>query len=69
MIFCDRFEGEYAVMTENDRTFNVKKEFVREDVKEGMAVILKDGIYIPDNDATKTQREKNNALLQKLLSK
>lgn len=66
MIICDRFEGAFAVLYDEDRRFNVPTSKISPDVKEGDVLYPEDGIYYPDKEKTKEMRRRNSELLKKL---
>lgn len=61
MIILDRFEEGYAVIENTDENgeitfFNVDRNFVSPDAREGDILYLRDGIYYTDIDATEQRR-------------
>lgn len=66
MLICDRIEENFAVIYDDDKRIDVPLSQTDKSLREGDAVVLKDGIYYPDNEATQKQREKNTELMKKL---
>ena len=66
MIICDRFEGEFAVLYDDDKHFNVPTDKLSLEVKEGDVLYLDNGIYYPDKEKTEELRERNIRLMKKL---
>ncbi|MCC5911643.1 MAG: DUF3006 domain-containing protein [Clostridiaceae bacterium] len=56
MLVLDRFEGDYGVIEIDGEMLDVKRSLIDEKVKEGDVVVLKEGIYYRDNEATKKRR-------------
>ena len=68
MLIIDRFEGELAVVenTDNDERSLIKKELIEKNAAEGDVIVLSDGIYHVDIEATKKRRAEMLALLRKM---
>lgn len=62
----DRLEGEAAVLLNQDTVLEVQKNDLAEDVREGDAVFLKDGVWQKDESETAERKKwiekKMNAL-------
>ncbi|MBE6861678.1 MAG: DUF3006 domain-containing protein [Ruminococcus sp.] len=57
MIIFDRAEGSIAVLEEDGEMKNVSRELVAENACAGDVLVLIDGIYVPDKEATEHRRE------------
>lgn len=68
MLIIDRFEGEFAIVedTDTDKMTTIEKELVEQNASEGDVIVLSDGIYHVDYEATKKRRAEVLALLKKL---
>lgn len=68
MLIIDRFEGEYAVVenTDTEEMILIKKELIGTDSRESDVIVLSDGKYHTDIDATKKRRAEVLALLKKI---
>lgn len=66
MIICDRFDGGFAVIYDDDKHYNVPRSKIASDVKEGDVLYLVNGIYYPDKEKTKEMREYNIQLMKRL---
>ena len=58
MIILDRFEGDFAVIYEDDALKNIPKELVDINAKEGTVLIKKENKYYLDEKNTAVRREK-----------
>ena len=56
MLIIDRIEDGIAVIEDDDSRFEVPVSMLGSDVKEGDAVILENGVYVPDNSAAEKRR-------------
>lgn len=66
MLICDRFEEDFAVIYDGDIKLDIPREIVSNEVCEGDAVILVDGIYYPDKEQTEKLRDETSDLMRKL---
>ena len=68
MLIVDRFEGELAIVedTETDKMIVLEKKLIEQNASEGDVIVLLDGIYHVDSEATKKRRAEVLALLKKL---
>ena len=68
MLIIDRFEGEFAIVedTETEKMMQIEKELIEENASESDVIVLSDGIYCVDSEATKKRRAEVLALLKKL---
>ena len=58
MIILDRFEGDFAVIYEDDALKNIPKELVDINAKEGTVLIKKENKYYLDEKNTAVRRKK-----------
>ena len=58
MIILDRFEGDFAVIYEDDALKNIPKELVDINAKEGTVLIKKEDKYYLDEKNTAVRRKK-----------
>ena len=56
MIILDRYEDGYAVLEVDNQTINIDKNLLEENLKEGDVLVLKQGKYYKDEEATETRR-------------
>ena len=68
MLIIDRFEGEFAIVedTETEKMTTVKKELIEQNASENDVIVISDGIYHVDAEATKKRRAEVLALLKKM---
>ena len=66
MIIIDRFEGDYAVIYQDDALKNIPKELVDINAKEGTVLIKKENKYYLDEKNTAVRREKIAELQESL---
>ncbi len=66
MIILDRFEGDFAVIYEDDALKNIPKELVDINAKEGTVLIKKENKYYLDEKNTAVRREKIAELQESL---
>lgn len=66
MIILDRFEGDFAVIYEDDALKNIPKELVDINAKEGTVLIKKENKYFLDEKNTAVRREKIAELQESL---
>ena len=68
MLIIDRFESEFAIVenTETEKMTMVERKLIENNASEGDVVVLSDGIYRVDSEATKKRRAEVLALLKKL---
>lgn len=68
MLIIDRFEGEFAIVedTETEKMMTVGKELIEQNASESDVIVLSDGIYCVDAEATKKRRAEVLALLKKM---
>lgn len=57
MLIIDRFEGDYALLEDNDNHYEIKKSELPENCREGDVITSKDGMYIVDTEQTNQRRE------------
>lgn len=57
MLIIDRIDGNTAVIEDGDNRFEVSRSELAPDVKEGDAVLLENGVYRKDTDATEKRRQ------------
>jgi hypothetical protein len=66
-LIIDRFEGDYAVCeTEEASFFNINKNILPPDAKEGSVIIINDDIITIDYDETKNRQERIKKKLENL---
>ncbi|MGB9887732.1 MAG: DUF3006 domain-containing protein [Moorellales bacterium] len=63
MLILDRFEGEFAVIEHDGRTFDVRRELLPADAKEGDVLSI---VIRVDRKATAERRKKIQALADSL---
>ena len=70
MLIVDRFEGDKAIVFDEEERLILGREEINASVREG-DVIFKDksGIYVSDKTATESRRQENLDLLQRILNK
>ena len=68
MLIIDRFEGEFAIVedTETEKMTLIEKAFIEQNASESDVIVLSDGIYRVDLEATKKRRAEVLALLKKM---
>lgn len=66
MIILDRFEGDFAVIYEDDALKNIPKELVDINAKEGTVLIKKENKYYLDEKNTAVRRKKIAELQESL---
>ena len=66
MIILDRFEGDFAVIYEDDALKNIPKELVDINAKEGTVLIKKEDKYYLDEKNTAVRRKKIAELQESL---
>lgn len=66
MLIIDRIEDGIAVIEQDGGHFDVPREKLAADAREGDIVIFRDGIYVPDKDATEKRRREITALQDSL---
>jgi hypothetical protein len=57
MLMVDRFEGEYAILEDNNNHYEIKRSELPEDCKEGDVIVTKDGFYVVDDEQTALRRQ------------
>ncbi|MCC8068590.1 MAG: DUF3006 domain-containing protein [Ruminococcus sp.] len=57
MLIIDRFEGEYAILEDNNYHYEIKRSELPHNCKEGDVIVTKDGFYTIDVQQTKLRRE------------
>ncbi|MDE5993835.1 MAG: DUF3006 domain-containing protein [Oscillospiraceae bacterium] len=57
MLIIDRIAGNTAVIEDGDNRFEVSRSELAPDVREGDAVLLENGVYQKDTDATEQRRQ------------
>lgn len=57
MLIIDRIDGNTAVIEDGDNRFEVSRSELAPDVREGDAVMLENGVYRKDTDATEQRRQ------------
>ena len=70
MLIVDRFEGDKAIVFDEEERLIIGREELNASVREG-DVIFKDksGIYVSDITATESRRKENLDLLKRILNK
>ncbi len=64
----DRFEGETAVCeTVDEETVAIQKADLPDNVREGMVIRRKNGVYIADERETKSRQERIKSLLKRVM--
>lgn len=58
MLIIDRISDGIAVIEDEEKRFEVPRENLAGDVKEGDAVVLRNGIYVKDENGTEERRKK-----------
>lgn len=58
MLIIDRITENIAVVEDGDKLFEVPRKMLANDVKEGDVVVLKDGLYIKDEESANERRKK-----------
>ena len=66
MIILDRFEGDFAVIYEDDALKNIPKELVDINAKEGTVLIKNENKYYLDEKNTAVRRKKIAELQESL---
>lgn len=68
MLIIDRFESEFAIVenTETEKMTMIERNLIENNASEGDVIMLSDGIYCVDSEATKKRRAEVLALLKKL---
>lgn len=66
MLICDRFEEDFAVIYDGDIKKDVPRNAVSEEVCEGDAVVLIDGVYYPDKEGTARLKNEARDLMRRL---
>lgn len=68
MLIIDRFEGKFAIVedTETEKMTQIGKELIEQNASESDVIVLSDGIYRVDSEATKKRRAEVLALLKKM---
>lgn len=57
MLIIDRISENTAVIEDGDKRFEVSRSELAPDVREGDAVLLENGVYRKDTDATEQRRQ------------
>lgn len=57
MFIIDRFEGEYAILEDNNNHYEIKRSELPKDCQEGDVIISQEGLYVIDEEQTKLRRE------------
>ncbi len=64
----DRFEGKTAVCeTVDEKTVAIDKASLPENAREGMVIRQENGVYIADEQETKSRQERIQALLKRVM--
>lgn len=58
MLIVDRISDGIAVIEDGEKRFEVPRENLAGDVKEGDVVVLQNGIYVKDGNGTEERRKK-----------
>lgn len=66
MFIIDRFEGDYAVVEDGDKTVNIRREFIEDGAREGDVLALLDTFYMVDKAATDKRRAEIAELMKKI---
>lgn len=66
MLIIDRFEGDYAVVEDGDKTVNIRREFIEDGASEGDVLALLDTFYMVDKAATDKRRAEIAELMKKI---
>ena len=53
MLIVDSFEGDYAIIENEDEYYNIKKDRLPKDCREDDILILKNNVYTIDKEQTK----------------
>ena len=56
MIILDRYEDGYAVLEVDNQTINIDRNLLEGDLKEGDVLVLRQGKYYKDEEATESRR-------------
>ena len=56
MIILDRYEDGYAVLEVDNQTINIDRNLLEENLKEGDVLVLRQGKYYKDEEATESRR-------------
>ena len=57
MLIIDRFEGEYAILEDNNYHYEIKNSELPSNCKEGDIIVTKGGMYIVDVEQTKLRQQ------------
>lgn len=57
MIILDRYEGDYAVIEVDNQIINIDRNLLEEGLAEGDVLVLKQGRYYKDKEATSARRK------------
>lgn len=66
MLILERFEGDYAVIENNDDSLEVKRENIAPEAAVGDILVERDGMYFPDKEETEKRRKKITELQNSL---
>ncbi len=69
MLIIDRIEDDFAVVENDKKRFNVRRQLLPADVKEGDVIVMAAGRYIIDKVSTLNQKNKNRNLEDSLWKK
>ncbi len=56
MIILDRYEGDYAVIEVDNQIINIDRNLLEKGLVEGDVLVLKQGRYYKDKEATNARR-------------
>ena len=62
VLIIDRIEDDFAVIENNKKRFNVRRQMLPADAKEGDVIVMTAGRYIIDKVSTQKQKNKNRNL-------
>lgn len=57
MLIIDRFEGNYAIIENENEYYDIRKDKLPQNCREGDILILKDNVYTIDKEKTKLHRK------------
>lgn len=67
MLVIDRFEGDFAVVEEDDsRHFSLERRLLPENAREGDCIIEKNGSYEVDVEATQKRRDEILLIMRRI---
>ena len=66
MLIIDRFEGEFAVIEDDEERLEIQRALLPEAAKEGDVLVCENEVYSVDEEATKIRRAEVLKRLKKL---